>query len=253
MCMQFCALLTSQGGRHVLNLLGLVADKEDTHATGAPQFPVAVRTQLLVGQTSYAITQQAAYAAAFSRAGSDEGVAAAAGGDAAVEVQVALRAAAGPGRQAKEPRGRGRSDAATKASLRSQSQLAAAPAGEHGTPPSATGSRCSSSQGSGRPPVPYQQQPQHQWEQQHLPSTLPAGGVGGQQQELSRPAQPRANQVAPMSTDMEAVQQQQQYYHQQQQYQQQVMGGEWQQEQQQQTAAIPPMAVAFDPTQRVQL
>lgn len=56
-----------QAGHWLLNMMGLVPDKEDTHQTGAPEFPVAVRTQLLVGETSYAIQDQPAYAAAFTR------------------------------------------------------------------------------------------------------------------------------------------------------------------------------------------
>jgi len=56
-----------QAGRWLLNMMGLVPDKEDTQHTGAPEFPVAVRTQLLVGETSYAIQDQPAYAAAFTR------------------------------------------------------------------------------------------------------------------------------------------------------------------------------------------
>jgi hypothetical protein len=48
-------------------MLGLVADREDTQHTGAPEFTVAVRTQLLVGETSYAIQDQPAYATAFTK------------------------------------------------------------------------------------------------------------------------------------------------------------------------------------------
>lgn len=56
-----------QAGHWLLNMAGLVADAEDTQQTGAPEFPVAVRTQLLVGETSYAIQDQPAYAAAFTK------------------------------------------------------------------------------------------------------------------------------------------------------------------------------------------
>jgi hypothetical protein len=48
-------------------MLGVIADNEDTVHTGAPEFPVAVRTQLLVGEASYAIQDQPAYAAAFTK------------------------------------------------------------------------------------------------------------------------------------------------------------------------------------------
>lgn len=48
-------------------MLGLVADNEDMQHTGAPEFPVAVRTQLLVGEASYAIQDQPAYATAFTK------------------------------------------------------------------------------------------------------------------------------------------------------------------------------------------
>lgn len=48
-------------------MLGVIADNEDTVHTGAPEFPVAVRTQLLVGEVSYAIQDQPAYAAAFTK------------------------------------------------------------------------------------------------------------------------------------------------------------------------------------------
>lgn len=56
-----------QAGRWLLNMAGLIADAEDTQQTGAPEFPVAVRTQLLVGEASYAIQDQPAYAAAFTK------------------------------------------------------------------------------------------------------------------------------------------------------------------------------------------
>jgi hypothetical protein len=56
-------------------MLGLVADNEDTQHTGAPEFPVAVRTQLLVGEASYALQDQPAYATAFTKMGdADEDV-----------------------------------------------------------------------------------------------------------------------------------------------------------------------------------
>lgn len=60
-------LLRPKAGRWVLNMLGVIADNEDTVHTGAPEFPVAVRTQLLVGEASYAIQDQPAYAAAFTK------------------------------------------------------------------------------------------------------------------------------------------------------------------------------------------
>jgi hypothetical protein len=56
-----------QAGRALLNMAGLIADAEDTQQTGAPEFSVAVRTQLLVGQASYSILEQPAYSAAFTR------------------------------------------------------------------------------------------------------------------------------------------------------------------------------------------
>jgi hypothetical protein len=60
-------LLPVQAGRWLLNMLGLIADDEESHQTGAPEFNVAVRTQLLVGETSYAIQDNPAYAAAFAK------------------------------------------------------------------------------------------------------------------------------------------------------------------------------------------
>lgn len=48
-------------------MAGLIADDEDTQHTGAPEFSVAVRTQLLVGEASYAIQDQPAYATAFTQ------------------------------------------------------------------------------------------------------------------------------------------------------------------------------------------
>lgn len=48
-------------------MVGVIADKEEAEVSGVPEFPVAVRTQLLVGESSYAIQAQPTYAAAFSR------------------------------------------------------------------------------------------------------------------------------------------------------------------------------------------
>eukprot|EP00775_Hariotina_reticulata_P002590 gene2590-2892_t len=54
-------------GRWVLSCLGRISDQECTEESGLPDFPLAVRTQLLVGETSYAIQAQPSYAAAFSK------------------------------------------------------------------------------------------------------------------------------------------------------------------------------------------
>lgn len=84
-CASACLCLdAAQAGRWLLNMAGVISDKEETQTTGAPEFPVAVRTQLLVGQISYAIQDQPAYAAAFT---SMEGVPEA---DVQVQVRVAL-------------------------------------------------------------------------------------------------------------------------------------------------------------------
>lgn len=56
-----------QAGRWVLSCLGRISDQECTEESGLPDFPLAVRTQLLVGETSYAIQAQPSYAAAFSK------------------------------------------------------------------------------------------------------------------------------------------------------------------------------------------
>lgn len=48
-------------------MVGVIADKMDDEVTGVPEFPIAVRTQLLVGESSYAIQAQPEYAAAFTR------------------------------------------------------------------------------------------------------------------------------------------------------------------------------------------
>jgi hypothetical protein len=63
----FTTYPTLQAGRWLLNMAGLIADDEDTQHTGAPEFSVAVRTQLLVGEASYAIQDQPAYATAFTK------------------------------------------------------------------------------------------------------------------------------------------------------------------------------------------
>lgn len=67
-CPSIClSPLYVQAGRWLLMAAGLLTDKEETEVSGVPEFPVAVRTQLLVGETSYAIQAQPAYAAAFSK------------------------------------------------------------------------------------------------------------------------------------------------------------------------------------------
>lgn len=48
-------------------MIGVIEDKEEAEVNGLPEFPVAVRTQLLVGETTYAIQSQPAYAAAFTK------------------------------------------------------------------------------------------------------------------------------------------------------------------------------------------
>lgn len=65
-CLLLCVCLT-QAGRTLLSLLGVIADAEDATLSGAPDFPVAVRTRLLVGEATYAIREQPSYAAAFRR------------------------------------------------------------------------------------------------------------------------------------------------------------------------------------------
>jgi hypothetical protein len=60
-------LLLLQAGRWLLNTLGLIEDSDEGELSGVPEFPVAVRTQLLVGEASYAIQEQPSYAAAFAR------------------------------------------------------------------------------------------------------------------------------------------------------------------------------------------
>jgi hypothetical protein len=45
----------------------LIEDEDEGELSGVPEFPVAVRTQLLVGEASYAIQEQPSYAAAFAR------------------------------------------------------------------------------------------------------------------------------------------------------------------------------------------
>eukprot|EP00878_Enallax_costatus_P038361 GHUV01043572.1.p1 GENE.GHUV01043572.1~~GHUV01043572.1.p1 ORF type:complete len:312 (+),score=102.46 GHUV01043572.1:276-1211(+) len=56
-----------QGVRWMLSMVGVIADDEDDEVTGVPEFPIAVRTQLLVGESSYAIQAQPQYTAAFTR------------------------------------------------------------------------------------------------------------------------------------------------------------------------------------------
>lgn len=53
--------------RKVLSMAGAIEDKDETHLSGAPEFNLALRMQLLVGSTSYAIQQQSEYQAAFVR------------------------------------------------------------------------------------------------------------------------------------------------------------------------------------------
>lgn len=60
-------LLLLQSGRWLLNMAGAIEDNEEAELSGVPEFPVAVRTQLLVGEASYAIQEQPSYAAAFAR------------------------------------------------------------------------------------------------------------------------------------------------------------------------------------------
>jgi hypothetical protein len=60
-------LLLLQAGRWLLNTVGLIEDNDEGELSGVPEFPVAVRTQLLVGEASYAIQEQPSYAAAFAR------------------------------------------------------------------------------------------------------------------------------------------------------------------------------------------
>ena len=52
-----------------MSLLGAIADSEDAAISGAPEFAIALRTQLLVGAASYAIQEQPEYEAAFGRPG----------------------------------------------------------------------------------------------------------------------------------------------------------------------------------------
>lgn len=73
----------AQAARGLLSLLGLIANAERAVASGAPEFAIALRTQLLVGGDTYAIQAQPEYEAAFGRPE-------AAGGDG--EVQVGARA-----------------------------------------------------------------------------------------------------------------------------------------------------------------
>jgi len=62
-----------QGVRSVLSFAGLIADSEDLQITGAPEFGLALRTQLLVGGGTYAIQEQPEYAAAFGGREEDAG------------------------------------------------------------------------------------------------------------------------------------------------------------------------------------
>jgi hypothetical protein len=54
-------------GRKALSAAGVIDDKDEAHLSGAPEFNLALRMQLLVGSTSYAIQQQSEYRAAFVR------------------------------------------------------------------------------------------------------------------------------------------------------------------------------------------
>ncbi|WIA18083.1 hypothetical protein OEZ85_009564 [Tetradesmus obliquus] len=56
-----------KSGRWLLNMAGAIEDNEEAELSGVPEFPVAVHTQLLVGEASYAIQEQPSYAAAFAR------------------------------------------------------------------------------------------------------------------------------------------------------------------------------------------
>lgn len=68
-------------------MTGVTVDKEqEPEVSGAPEFPVAVRTQLLVGESSYAIQAQPMYASAFTRVE-----------DAVGDVLVQVGLACGPG------------------------------------------------------------------------------------------------------------------------------------------------------------
>ena len=55
------------------NFLGMGSENERLKLTGAPEFTVAVRTQLLVGQSTYAIQSSPEYAHAFSSMAEEEG------------------------------------------------------------------------------------------------------------------------------------------------------------------------------------
>lgn len=63
-----------QAGRFLMSLAGVIEDQEDLGLTGAPEFIVAVRTQLMLGESSYAIQLQPAYAHAFAKLDDDDGI-----------------------------------------------------------------------------------------------------------------------------------------------------------------------------------
>jgi hypothetical protein len=50
-----CPVPLLQAGRSLLSLVGVIADAEELAISGAPEFAIALRTQLLVGAASYAI------------------------------------------------------------------------------------------------------------------------------------------------------------------------------------------------------
>ncbi|KAF8062000.1 Pigl [Scenedesmus sp. PABB004] len=85
-----------RAGRALLSAVGVIADSEGGEASGVPEFGVAVRTQLLVGESSYAIQDQPSYAAAFAR---DDGVV----GDVLVQVVMRTGAEKLTGSRAKPP------------------------------------------------------------------------------------------------------------------------------------------------------
>ncbi|KAI8470399.1 MAG: hypothetical protein J3K34DRAFT_510286 [Monoraphidium minutum] len=76
----------AKGGRSLLSLAGVIADSDDQQITGAPEFAIALRTQLLVGGTTYAIQAQPEYEAAFGRPDAGDGGGGDGDGDAHVQV-----------------------------------------------------------------------------------------------------------------------------------------------------------------------
>ncbi|GBF89796.1 hypothetical protein Rsub_02966 [Raphidocelis subcapitata] len=83
-----------QAGRAALSLLGLIADAQEQELSGAPEFAIALRTQLLVGGSTYAIQAQPEYEAAFGRPDAADG-----GGGGGGEGEAAAAAAAAAGAQ----------------------------------------------------------------------------------------------------------------------------------------------------------